>query len=122
MALPSTLSDSADGRLRGLTQVDFRRSVSRETASRLVQKEIQRALDNLVRGRTTIAIAHRLSTLRKADRLVVMDKGVVVEEGTHDVLIEAQGAYWRLYEAQQRQAEADTVLGGSLSTEQKVKA
>jgi ATP-binding cassette subfamily B protein len=79
-------------------------------------------LDNLVRGRTTIAIAHRLSTLRKADRLVVMDKGVVVEEGTHDVLIEAQGAYWRLYEAQQRQAEADTVLGGSLSTEQKVTA
>jgi ATP-binding cassette subfamily B protein len=79
-------------------------------------------LDNLVRGRTTIAIAHRLSTLRKADRLVVMDKGLVVEEGTHDALIEAQGAYWRLYEAQQRQAEADTVLGGSLSTEQKVTA
>jgi ATP-binding cassette subfamily B protein len=74
------------------------------------EKEIQRALDNLVRGRTTIAIAHRLSTLRKADRLVVMDKGVVVEEGTHEVLIEAQGAYWRLYEAQQRQAEAEAVL------------
>ena len=77
------------------------------------EKEIQKALDNLVRGRTTIAIAHRLSTLRKADRLVVMDKGVVVEEGTHDVLMEAQGAYWRLYEAQQRQAEAVAVLGGS---------
>jgi ATP-binding cassette subfamily B protein len=77
------------------------------------EKEIQRALDNLVRGRTTIAIAHRLSTLRKADRLVVMDKGEVVEEGTHDALIEAQGAYWRLYEAQQRQAEAEAVLGGS---------
>jgi ATP-binding cassette subfamily B protein len=84
------------------------------------EKEIQRALDNLVRGRTTIAIAHRLSTLRKADRLVVMDKGVVVEEGSHDELIEAQGAYWRLYEAQQRQAEAEAVLGGS--TEQKVSA
>lgn len=87
------------------------------------EKEIQRALDNLVRGRTTIAIAHRLSTLRKADRLVVMDKGVVVEEGTHDALIEAQGAYWRLYEAQQRQAEADTVLGGGPSPkEHKVSA
>jgi ATP-binding cassette subfamily B protein len=87
------------------------------------EKEIQRALDNLVRGRTTIAIAHRLSTLRKADRLVVMDKGVVVEEGTHDALIEAQGAYWRLYEAQQRQAEAEAVLGGSLETPlQKVSA
>ena len=84
------------------------------------EKEIQRALDNLVRGRTTIAIAHRLSTLRKADRLVVMDKGVVVEEGSHDELIAAEGAYWRLYEAQQRQAEAETVLGGGI--EQKVLA
>ena len=69
------------------------------------EKEIQRALDNLVRGRTTIAIAHRLSTLRKADRLVVMDKGLVVEEGGHEELLERRGAYWRLHEAQQRQAE-----------------
>jgi ATP-binding cassette subfamily B protein len=60
-----------------------------------------------VRGRTTIAIAHRLSTLRKADRLVVMDKGEIVEEGTHDTLMATQGAYWRLYEAQQRQAQAE---------------
>ena len=60
-----------------------------------------------MRGRTTIAIAHRLSTLRKADRLVVMDKGEIVEEGTHDALMATQGAYWRLYEAQQRQAQAE---------------
>jgi len=79
------------------------------------EKEIQKALDNLVRGRTTIAIAHRLSTLRKADRLVVMDKGVVVEEGNHDQLMALEGAYWRLYQAQQRQAESEgAVLGGAV--------
>ena len=70
------------------------------------EKEIQKALDNLVKGRTTIAIAHRLSTLNKADRLVVMDRGVVVEEGRHDVLMAQQGAYYRLYQAQARHAAA----------------
>ncbi|SHF34957.1 ATP-binding cassette, subfamily B [Lampropedia hyalina DSM 16112] len=66
------------------------------------EKEIQRALDNLVQGRTTIAVAHRLSTLRKANRLVVMDKGEIVEVGSHEVLMQQQGAYWRLYQAQLR--------------------
>jgi len=66
------------------------------------EKEIQKALDNLVQGRTTIAIAHRLSTLRKADRLVVLDRGQVVEVGDHDTLMAREGAYFRLYQAQVR--------------------
>ena len=78
------------------------------------EKEIQKALDNLVQGRTTIAIAHRLSTLRKADRLVVMDRGEIVEVGPHDDLMEQRGAYWRLYEAQARRAEEDAQAAGVL--------
>jgi ATP-binding cassette subfamily B protein len=71
------------------------------------EKEIQKALENLVQGRTTIAIAHRLSTLHRADRLVVLDRGRVVEEGTHDALMEKEGAYFNLYQAQARNMDVD---------------
>lgn len=66
------------------------------------EKEIQKALDNLVKGRTTIAIAHRLSTLDKADRIVVMDRGKVVEEGPPKVLLAAKSHYWQLHQAQEK--------------------
>ena len=64
------------------------------------EREIQLALENLIKGRTTIAIAHRLSTLRRADRLVVIERGRVVEVGSHRELLGRSGPYARLYHAQ----------------------
>jgi ATP-binding cassette subfamily B protein len=69
------------------------------------EREIQLALENLIRGRTTIAIAHRLSTLHKADRIVVLENGRITEVGPHSDLLERGGTYSRLYMAQLRDAE-----------------
>lgn len=77
---------------------------------------IQQALERLLQGRTTIAIAHRLSTLRKADKLIVLESGEIVEEGTHEELMEKEdGIYHRLVEMQMRMSETLAVLpqGGS---------
>ena len=61
---------------------------------------IQKSFDKLSRGRTTIAIAHRLSTLRNMDRIIVLDKGIVVEQGTHTQLLRKKGEYYRLWQMQ----------------------
>ncbi|AHM04442.1 Efflux ABC transporter, transmembrane ATP-binding protein [Roseibacterium elongatum DSM 19469] len=61
---------------------------------------VQQALDRLAKGRTTLVVAHRLSTIREADKIVVMEGGRVAEEGTHDMLMARQGAYWRLHQLQ----------------------
>lgn len=62
--------------------------------------QIQEALEKLVKGRTTISIAHRLSTLRNADRLFVLDKGKISEAGTHAELIKLKGVYYNLFTKQ----------------------
>jgi ATP-binding cassette subfamily B protein/subfamily B ATP-binding cassette protein MsbA len=63
---------------------------------------IQQALDRLIEGRTTIIIAHRLSTVRNADRIVALEGSRIVEAGTHAELLQEKGLYYKLYTAQQQ--------------------
>jgi ABC-type multidrug transport system fused ATPase/permease subunit len=71
------------------------------------------ALERLVRGRTTLLIAHRLATLRLADEIVVLDRGRIVERGSHDTLLRDGRAYRRLWQAQ----TGRNVLGAELPAE-----
>ncbi|MFD5226177.1 ABC transporter ATP-binding protein [Microbacterium sp. NPDC058342] len=79
---------------------------------------LQHAMAALRKGRTSFVIAHRLSTIRDADLILVMEHGDIVEQGDHDSLIAAQGAYWRLYQSQFEQAatdiDAEEALTGSM--------
>lgn len=76
---------------------DSTSSVDTET-----EEQIQRALETVMKGRTTFVIAHRLSTVHRADLIVVLDRGRIVERGTHAELLAAAGAYKRIYDLQLR--------------------
>ena len=64
------------------------------------EREVQKALENLMRNRTTFVIAHRLSTIKNADRIIVIKDGIIVEQGTHDTLIAKKGEYALLHSMQ----------------------
>ena len=71
---------------------------------------IQNALENLMKGRTTVAIAHRLSTVKNADKLIVLDGGQIVEEGTHDELVEVDGGLYKKLVEMQTQLGKEAVM------------
>ena len=66
----------------------------------LTEKKIQDAFLKMMEGKTSFVIAHRLSTIRAADKILVMDAGQIVEQGTHEELLAEKGYYYRLYHAQ----------------------
>jgi ATP-binding cassette subfamily B multidrug efflux pump len=70
---------------------------------------IQHAIDTLIKGRTSIVIAHRLSTIRKADEIIVMDHGIIIERGNHSSLIEDRGSYHDLYTAVEQMKEKEVL-------------
>jgi ABC-type multidrug transport system fused ATPase/permease subunit len=70
---------------------------------------VQDALDHLMKGRTTFVVAHRLSTIIRADKILVLDRGMIVETGTHQELLEARGVYCRLYQKQLQALEEGVV-------------
>jgi ABC-type multidrug transport system fused ATPase/permease subunit len=75
------------------------------------EAEVQRALENLIRVRSTIAIAHRLSTIVKADQIVVLDRGRIVERGAYRELMAMKGLFFRLYSRQTADAAAAAAPG-----------
>lgn len=78
------------GRVFGHTKIERKQ---RNRAGRRVQETLERLMHN----RTTIIIAHRLTTVQNADNVVVIEKGHIIEQGNHDALLEREGTYYRLY-------------------------
>lgn len=77
---------------------------------------VQKAMESLMQNRTVVVIAHRLSTVRNADRIVVLEQGRVIEQGTHDVLLAANGAYASLYRTQYHTQQSDDNTASTTAT------
>ncbi|WP_419954108.1 ABC transporter ATP-binding protein [Neobacillus niacini] len=73
------------------------------------EEKVQEALEQLIPGRTTITIAHRLITVRNADKILLLDQGMVAEEGTHEELLALKGQYYELYKAQYSELEKEMI-------------
>ncbi len=86
-------------------------TASVDTITTITEQKIQAAIDTIIRGRTSIVIAHRLSTVRNADVILVVKDGKIVEQGRHEELMAARGVYYRLYTRQYEDEATYSVLG-----------
>ena len=110
---PGSLAGAALFRNPPLLILDEATSALDTESERLVQQ----AIDELMEGRTVLVIAHRLSTVRRADTIVVMDAGRIVERGTHEELLALGGTYRRLYDLQFAAGDDPGVRAGALPAE-----
>ena len=76
----------------------------------LTEQKIQSAIHRIIRGRTAVVIAHRLSTVRDADRILVVSDGRIVEQGRHEELLGQRGVYYRLYTRQHEEEATGAIL------------
>jgi ATP-binding cassette subfamily B protein/subfamily B ATP-binding cassette protein MsbA len=74
------------------------------------ETKVQESLEELMPGRTTITIAHRLATVRHSDQILLMDKGIIAEQGTHDELMDSSGLYYKLYMSQYSEIEKEAAV------------
>ena len=82
----------------------------KEQQVKATEQQIQSAIEEVIKGRTSVVIAHRLSTVRNADIILVVKDGKIIERGKHDELLKAGGYYCRLYERQYEDEATDSVF------------
>ena len=78
----------------------------------ITEQKIQTAIETVIHGRTSLVIAHRLSTVRNADLILVVDDGKIIERGKHAELLAKKGHYYHLYTRQFEEEQTSSVLGG----------